>query len=66
MTVSKFGIDEIGKREDVNVWKCKTCNEFHVKAGNVLLTFTREEFAEFVNESWNCYYEKEFDLALTN
>jgi ribosomal protein L37AE/L43A len=66
MTVSKFGIDEIGKREDVKVWKCETCDEFHVKAGNVLLTFTPQEFSEFVNKTWNCFYEKEFDLALTH
>jgi ribosomal protein L37AE/L43A len=66
MTIRKFGIDEIGKREDVKVWKCETCDDFHVKAGNVLLTFTREEFALFVDETWNCFYEKEFDLGLTN
>ncbi len=66
MTIRKFGIDEIGKRENVGVWKCQTCDKFHVKAGKVLLTFNREEFAEFVNETWNCFYEKEFDLSIPN
>ena len=66
MTIRKFGIDEKGQRESVKVWRCETCDEFHVKAGNDLLTFTPSEFAEFVNETWNCYYEKEFDFALTN
>jgi ribosomal protein L37AE/L43A len=66
MTIRKFGIDEIGKREDVKVWKCETCDDFHVKAGNVLLTFTREEFASFVDDTWSCFYEKEFSLSLAN
>lgn len=63
MTIRKFGIDEIGKKENVKVWRCETCDDFHVKAGNVLLNFTREEFAEFVNDSWNCFYEKGFQLV---
>lgn len=66
MTVRKFGIDEIGKKEKTSVWKCDTCEDFHIRAGNVLLSFTREEFADFVNDSWNCFYEKEFDLSIAN
>ena len=56
----------MGKREDIKIWKCESCQEFHIKAGSVLLTFTSHEFAEFVNETWNCFYEKEFELAFVN
>ncbi len=66
MTGRKFGINEIGKREDVKVWQCETCDDFHIKAGNVLLTFNKAEFAEFVNETWNCFYENEFSLSIPN
>lgn len=66
MTVRKFGIDEIGKQESVSVWKCDSCEEFHLRAGNVLLTFTKDEFADFVNDTWNCFYEREFNLSIAN
>ncbi len=54
------------ERTDLGVWRCKDCEKFHVKAGKVLLTFTREEFSDFVNKTWDCFYGQEFDLSLTN
>ena len=59
MTIRKYGIDEIGKREDVNVWFCESCDSYHIKAGNTVLTFNKQEFSDFVNETWNCYYDQE-------
>ena len=66
MTITKFRKNEIRKEKSVNVWKCNSCEEFHLKAGNVLLTFSKEEFADFVNDTWNCFYDKEFKLSLAN
>ena len=63
MTIKKFGIDEMGKREDIGVWYCENCVQYHVKAGNVLLSFDRQEFSEFVTSAWDCYYGQSFDLA---
>lgn len=54
----------MGKHERVGVWHCDHCEQFHVKAGNVLLSFDREEFSEFVGSAWDCYYGQqsgEFD-----
>ncbi len=59
MTIRKYGIDEIGKREEVSVWFCDSCDCYHIKAGNTVLTFNREEFSEFVNDTWNCFYDQE-------
>jgi hypothetical protein len=67
MTVKKFGIDEIGKHEStVGVWFCDHCEQFHVKAGNVLLSFNRDEFSDFVGSAWDCYYSQQFDVAAVN
>lgn len=35
--------------ENVHVWCCRHCEEVHFKAGNVLLNFTKEEFAELTH-----------------
>lgn len=66
MTIKKFGIDEMGKQENIGVWFCEHCEQFHLKAGNVLLSFDRQEFSEFVGSAWDCYYGQEFNLAAIN
>lgn len=40
---------------EVGVWHCSHCASFHVKAGEVLLTFSKAEFAAFSNTVFNCY-----------
>ena len=63
MTIKKFGVDEMGKREHVGVWHCEHCDEYHVKAGDVLLSFDRQEFSDFVASAWDCFYGQQFDLS---
>ncbi len=63
---AKLRIDETVQKEGVEVWHCEACNVFHVRAGDVVLGFSRDEFAEFVNETWNCFYDKEFSSAPVN
>lgn len=48
----------------VNVWFCESCTSYHIKAGSVILTFSKEEFSEFVNETWNCFYDNEEIIAI--
>ncbi len=56
MTVNKFEKSVECKRENVCVWFCDGCNFYHIKAGNIVLTFDSEEFSDFVNETWDCFY----------
>ncbi|MER3427016.1 MAG: hypothetical protein C4334_02780 [Pyrinomonas sp.] len=37
------------------VWHCPSCRAFHVRAGQVILTFTAEEFAAFTRAVIECY-----------
>lgn len=53
---------ECGKYADVRVWRCSSCDEFHVKAGGAVLSFSKEEFNAFVDETWNCFYSYDFHL----
>ena len=57
MTTKKFNEHETGQRAEVGVWYCESCQDFHIKAGNVLLTFTKAEFSDFSNSVFNCYSE---------
>jgi hypothetical protein len=40
---------------EVGVWYCENCRSFHIKAGEVLLTFTRAEFGSFSSAVFDCY-----------
>lgn len=40
---------------EVGVWYCENCLSFHIKAGEVLLTFTKAGFGEFSNAVFDCY-----------
>lgn len=65
MKIKKYGIDEVSECKEVSVWSCDNCDSYHIKAGNTILTFDKEEFSEFVNKTWNCFYDqKENMLAL--
>lgn len=39
----------------MQVWRCASCGCFHLRAGQVLMTFTPEEFASFTQEIIECY-----------
>jgi hypothetical protein len=46
---AKHSISEVG------VWYCENCLSFHIKAGEVLLTFTKAEFADFSSAVFDSY-----------
>jgi hypothetical protein len=56
MTIRDFneGMKQNGI-SDVGVWYCENCLSFHVKAGEILLTFTRAEFESFSNAVFDTY-----------
>jgi hypothetical protein len=37
------------------VWRCEGCHCFHLRAGQVLLTFTPKEFEAFSADIAECY-----------
>lgn len=48
------------------VWFCENYDSFHLKAGSEVLTFNREEFSDFVDETRSCFYEREEDFLALN
>lgn len=46
------------KRENLKVWFCERCQCVHFRAGEVLLTFTREEFEGLTRAVTEIYCEK--------
>jgi hypothetical protein len=46
-----------GDHASLSVGFCERCNAFHVRAGKVWLTFSREEFAAFALAIEACYEE---------
>ena len=53
------------ERAAVGVWRCQDCGKLHAsKWGKFYRHLTREEFYDFVNETWNCFCVKVFDLSL--
>ncbi len=55
MTIRNQDGHENGKITDVCLWFCQGCNGFHIKAGEILLTFDRLEFSEFTHSVCDCY-----------
>lgn len=49
-----------GTAPDVQVWQCESCKCVHVRANQVLLTFTKEEFAGFTEAVLDCHYGTSF------
>jgi hypothetical protein len=37
------------------VWYCQSCHAFHVRANQVILTFSHEEYAAFTRAVVACY-----------
>lgn len=48
-----------GEAQSLQIWCCGNCEAVHFKAGNVLLNFTKNEFAELAY-SVNDVYQNEF------
>ena len=46
-------------RQTLKIWCCERCEAVHFKAGNVLLNFTKAEFAE-LTYSINDVFQNEF------
>ncbi len=46
------------KSENLQVWSCENCQAVHFKAGNVLLNFTRTEFAELAHAVSDIYQQE--------
>ena len=55
MVIQNYSEQKPEKRAPVGVWFCDGCQCFHVKAGAVLLTFDRDEFADFSDSVFDCY-----------
>lgn len=55
MTSKKFTGQGSNGISVVGVWYCENCASFHIKAGEILLTFTKSEFAAFSNRVFDCY-----------
>lgn len=45
-------------RQQLSVWFCERCQSVHFRAGEVLLTFTREEFDELTRAVIEIYCAK--------
>lgn len=41
--------------ENLSVWCCESCQAVHFKAGNVLLNFTKTEFADLAHAVMEIY-----------
>ena len=52
-------INQNGGNQSLQIWCCGNCEAVHFKAGNVLLNFTKSEFAELAY-SINDVYQNEF------
>jgi Zn-finger protein len=48
--------------QNLQVWYCENCRAVHFKADNILLNFTRTEFAELTN-TVNEIYQQEFNSS---
>lgn len=45
-------------RQSLQVWCCGNCEAVHFKAGNVLLNFSRGEFAELTHAVMDIYQQE--------
>lgn len=56
-----FDFDESEKKnasQNLQVWCCNGCSAVHFKAGNVLLNFSKTEFAELTNVVMDIYQQE--------
>lgn len=55
MTITDHRTDDAAATAKVDIWRCEDCHCFHVRAGEVLLTFTSEEFKTFLRAAGRCF-----------
>ena len=55
-----------GAKANLQIWICDSCNCVHVRAADVLLTFTEEEFAGFTQAVLDCHYKTSFFGTVEN
>lgn len=55
MTALLYENQHAGTDANLQIWRCDSCHCVHLRAGQVLLTFTQEEFASFTQEIVDCY-----------
>ncbi len=56
MTTIPMEDHDINARSDLRIWNCDACWCVHLRAADVLLTFTREEYAAFAHAVAECYF----------
>lgn len=56
MTAIPMENHDTGARAGFKVWRCCSCRCVHLQAGDVLLTFTPEEYAVFTQAIVKCYH----------
>jgi len=44
--------------DDITLWYCEECHAFHIKAGQMTLTFEGHEFASFLDLATDAYWEQ--------
>ncbi len=55
MTALLYEDAHAGADAGVQIWRCASCHCVHLRAGQVLLTFTPEEFATLTQDVVACY-----------
>ncbi len=55
MTVLPHEEHHTGVAAHLKVWRCASCRCVHLCAGEVLMTFTNEEYAAFTHAVVECY-----------
>lgn len=65
MTAMLINDSHVGVASHVHVWRCEGCRCIHVRAGEVLLTFTPVEFNAFTEAVNDCYWQQAI-LSLTD
>lgn len=53
-------------RENLKIWFCERCQSVHFRAGEVLLTFSPEEFQGLTQAVTEIYCDKFFGLPQKN
>lgn len=42
----KKSSEHCGRKENLNIWHCEKCHSFHFSVGEILLTFSPQEFLD--------------------
>jgi hypothetical protein len=58
LTVIKLGTTRKENINKADVWPCEGCGCIHIRAGELLLTFSAAEFAAFTETVNDCYWQQ--------